>query len=186
MDIQLVISMPVGGDEGMGTRQDLDFRHALERRLRAVLRAAALGSVDGGGAGLGQQHIFVMVHHDTWRAAWDAVRATLQDQGVLGRPGLRIALEDHPAAQPLCPLPLGEWRVERLTQRELARLVDHLPPHVDQALADHLRLGFSADQAVLDTAAEAYGALQELFDAALAAWHATLNLDAPADSAPDA
>jgi hypothetical protein len=30
MDSSLVVSMPIGGDEGTGTLKDLDFRHALE------------------------------------------------------------------------------------------------------------------------------------------------------------
>jgi hypothetical protein len=179
MDGYLVVSMPVGGDEGMGTLEDLDLRHALERRLDAVLRARALGHVDGGGAAPGWQEIFLVVDRDTWRAAWDAVRATLDEQGVLTRPGLRAALEDDPTAQPLCPLPLGVWGVERLTRDELARLVDQLPPLVDDALLTRLRLDPTGDQAVLDTAAEAFDAIQELFDAALAAWGATLGpLDA--------
>jgi hypothetical protein len=188
MDRYLVVSMPVGGDEGMGTLEDLDFRHALERRLDTVLRARALGHVDGGGAGLGCQEIFMVVDRGTWRPAWDAVRATLEEQGLLGRPGLRATLEDNPVAQVLCTLPLGSWHVERLTRDELARLVEQLPPHLDQALADHLHLAFSADQAVQDTAAEAYDALQELFDAALTAWGATIDPDqstAPLNSNPD-
>lgn len=177
MDRQLVVSMPVGGDDGMGTLEDLDFRHGLERRLDAALRAQALGHVDGGGAGLGQQHIFMDVDSQRWRAAWDAVRATLEEQGVLGRPGLRATLEDNPAAQVLCTRPLGTWRVERLTRYELARLVDQLPLLVHRARTACLRLDPAGDQAVLDTAEEASDALQELYDAALTAWGATLDLE---------
>jgi hypothetical protein len=179
MDLYLVVSMPVGGDEGMGTLEDLDLRHALEDRLNAVLRTGGLGHVDGGGAGLGWQDIYLVVHGDRWRAAWDAVRATLQEQGVLGRPGLRATLEDNQAAQVLCPLPLGMWRLEQLTQGELARLVEQLSPLVDDALTAYLHLDpVDDDQAVLDTAAEASDVLQELVDATQAAWGATVHLDA--------
>lgn len=176
MEISLTVSMPVGGDDGMGTIEDLDFRHALECRLDAMLRARALGWVDGGGAGFGWQDIFLVVHRKTWRSAWDAVRTTLEDQAVLDRPGLRVTLEDHPVAQVLCPLPLGVWRVERLTAGELAGLVEQLGPLLNRTLAHYVHMDPNGDQAVLDTARDAYDALQELFDAVLAAWRATIQV----------
>jgi hypothetical protein len=141
--------------------------------LDAALRARGLGRVDGGGAGLGWQEVFVVVDRGRWHAAWDVVRDTLAAQGVLGRSGLRATLYGPPAVQYLCPVPLGVWRVERLTHVELTHLTCQLQPLVDGARLNHrYALDHASDQAVQDTAAEASRALLELFDAMLTAWRA--------------
>jgi hypothetical protein len=162
-------------------------RHALERGLDTALRTRALGWVDGAP---GRREILVVVHRDTWLAAWEAMRATLEKQGLLRRPGpgLHITLHDTLYDGPprtLWPLPQDVWQLDRLTRADLACLVDHLATLVDRALIAYLHLDLLGHQAVLDTAADAVDALQELFNAALAAWRATLELDVQPAASPD-
>jgi hypothetical protein len=157
------------------------FRRALQRRLDDVLLASGLGGVDR--VASGPRGLLIVVHRDTWLAAWEAMHATLKEQGLLRRPGpgLHVALHDTLYGGPprtLWPLPQDVWRLDRLTSAELARLVDQLSPLVHRALTACLHLDLLGDQVVLDTAGDAVDALQDLFDAALAAWGATLDLDA--------
>ncbi len=71
------------------------------------------------------------------------------------------------------------WRLDGLSDDELARLMDPLDVFVGEAViawadlanANKAKPGF-VDQAVLDTAQEAADALEELVDAACEAWHA--------------
>ncbi len=158
------------------------FRHALARRLDTALRTRALGWVDDAP---GRREILVVAHRDIWLAAWEAMRATLEEQGLLHRPGpsLHITLLDtlHDSSpRTLWPLPQDVWQLDRLTRAGLACLVDRLAPPVDRALTAYLHLDLLGQQAVLDTAADAVDALQELFDAALVAWRVALDLDAQA------
>jgi hypothetical protein len=156
------------------------FRRALQRRLDGVLRASGLGWVYGAAAG--PRELLVVVHRETWLAAWEAIRATLKEQGLLRRPGpgLHVTLHDtlYGDSPTLWPLPQDVWRLDRLTTAELARLVDQLSPLVHRTLTACLHLDLLGDQAVLDTARDAVDALQDLFGAALAAWDAALDLDA--------
>jgi hypothetical protein len=98
-DASLVISIPLSdpGKEGLGSLADLDFRHQLEAELDDALRQRHLGHVDGGGAGLGWQDLFMLVPSSSWEAAWNAVRATLHNKGLLTRAHVTLSI---PGEQP--------------------------------------------------------------------------------------
>jgi hypothetical protein len=154
------------------------FRRTLQRRLDDVLCARGLGGVDH--AASGPPGLLVVVRRDSWLAAWEATHATLEEQGMLCRPGpgLHVTLHDPLYGGPprtLWPLPQDVWRLDRLTSTELARLVDQLRPLVHRALTACLHLDVLGDRAVLNTAGDAVDALQDLVDAALEAWDATLD-----------
>jgi hypothetical protein len=101
--VTLVVSLPVDGEDGDGTLEELDFRHDLEDVLDAALRQRRLGRVDGGGQGGGYQDVFMVVHRESWRAAWEVVRAKLAEQGLLGRASATISLEGGQPARELWP-----------------------------------------------------------------------------------
>ncbi len=102
-EYSLVVSLPIGGEDGEGTLEDLDFRHHLEAVLDHVLGEHRLGHVDGGGQGGGYQDVFMMVYPQTWQAAWDLVRANLAEQGLLGRAIVTAGLEEGQPARELWP-----------------------------------------------------------------------------------
>jgi hypothetical protein len=105
--VSLVVSLPIEGEDGEGTLEDLDFRHDLEDALDSVLRQRRLGHVDGGGQGFGYQDVFMMVRRETWQLAWDLVRSSLAEQGLLGRAAVAVGMPDGQPTRQLWP-PSGE------------------------------------------------------------------------------
>src|SRR6266540_509327 len=137
----------LGGFEDLAL--PLGALEALARRLDTALRTRALGWVDDAP---GRREILVVAHRDIWLAAWEAMRATLEEQGLLHRPGpsLHITLLDtlHDSSpRTLWPLPQDVWQLDRLTRAGLACLVDRLAPPVDRALTAYLHLDLLGQQA---------------------------------------
>lgn len=102
-EVTLVVSLPIDGDEGEGTLQDLDFRHALEDQLTNILDEHQLGHVDGGGQGGGYQDVFMLIHREAWEEAWNLVKARLTELRILDRAIVTVSLDEGQPAQTLWP-----------------------------------------------------------------------------------
>jgi hypothetical protein len=106
-DADLVVSMPVEGDDadGMGNLEDLEHRHQLEATLDQLLGDGTLGHVDGGGAGGGYQEVFMVVDAERWDAAWEALRTVLAERRLLEKATVTLTLPGQPARQLWPPEP---------------------------------------------------------------------------------
>jgi hypothetical protein len=92
LEVDLVVSLPTSGRNGTSTATEITLRHELLEQLDAALRTRGLGQVDGDGAGGGWQEIFLWVGSATWPAAWQVVRASLADRGLLHWASVTVSL----------------------------------------------------------------------------------------------
>jgi hypothetical protein len=100
-EVSLWVEFPITGQ--WGTVDELRSRHELEDLLDELLRQHQLGEWFGGGQGLGKQDLSFAVPRERWPAAWELVRSTLAELGLLGRAEVKVFLDGEGPPHRLWP-----------------------------------------------------------------------------------